>query len=168
MKTIPLTQGQVAMVDDEDYPELCQFRWYAAWDVRTRTYRAGRYERLPDGTYKNTSMHRQVMKALPDQQVDHINHDTLDNRRANLRFCTQGQNQANRRKDVDSTSPYKGVSWHRRNRKWIASIKGPGGRIHLGYHKSAIDAARAYDKAAVELWGEFAHTNGIEPGRGAG
>ena len=161
MRTIPLTQGQVAIVDDDDYPELMKFKWCAAWFPDSRSFRAIRGASLPSGRSQVILMHRDIMGAAPGQDVDHANHDPLDNRKANLRICTRSQNSANRRKRSHCSSPYKGVSWRARGRKWQARIHGPEGGTHLGYFKDPIDAARAYDQAARERWGEFAYTNDV-------
>ena len=160
MKEIPLTQGQVTLVDDEDYEWLSQWKWCAAWDVRTRSFRACRTEIL-DGKRHPRTMHGLIMKTHPGQEVDHVNHNTLDNRRENLRLCDHCQNQANQRKHADSKSPYKGICWHARHKKWMATIHVRGVHTHLGYFKTPEEAARAYDAAAKERWGEFACINGV-------
>jgi hypothetical protein len=107
-------------------------------------------------------MHREILGLPPGRvpQVDHRNHDTLDNRRQNLRIVTNGQNQANRVKQVRlASSRYKGVSWSARLKKWKAEIKVDSKRIHLGYFTSERAAARAYNRAAIAAFGEFAHLN---------
>jgi hypothetical protein len=100
-------------------------------------------------------MHRLIMAAPDGIGVDHINGDGLDNRRANLRLASQRDNSANMAVRASSATGFKGVSWKRRNRKWQAQI----GRTYLGIFASAEEAARAYDHAAREAWGEFAHLN---------
>jgi hypothetical protein len=105
-------------------------------------------------------MHRQLLGLTdPSEQVDHRNHDGLDNRRENLRPCTNQQNQHNQRKRAGCTSRYKGVHWDFRNGSWRAAIKAEGRTIHLGRFQDEDDAARAYDDAARRLFGEFALTN---------
>lgn len=95
--------------------------------------------------------------------VDHRNHDGLDNRRANLRVGTQADNNANQRKRSRPTSSrYKGVYWSNTYGVWIAEIKGPVGRKHLGRFEDETEAAKVYDDAALELFGEFAHLNSPE------
>lgn len=91
--------------------------------------------------------------------VDHINGDTLDNRRSNLRLCTVSGNNHNRMKSKNNTSGYKGVSWLKQNQKWRAYIKVNSKDKHLGCYLDKEDAARAYDKAAKEYFGEFARLN---------
>jgi hypothetical protein len=90
---------------------------------------------------------------------DHINHNGLDNRRANLRLCTPQQNSFNQRPRRNSTSIYKGVSWNSEVRKWKAEIKHNGRTISIGYFEKEQDAAIAYDDYAAELFGEFAWLN---------
>jgi hypothetical protein len=113
-------------------------------------------------------MHREVINAPVDCQVDHVNHDGLDNRRDNLRLCTVSQNQGNSRKqNRETTSRYKGVSWHSRDRRWRAQIRYGKEKVHLGQFLSEEEAAYAYDRAARNRWGEFANING-ERGYGGG
>ena len=91
--------------------------------------------------------------------VDHINGNPLDNRKSNLRICTNAENQRNRGVNKNNTSGYKGVCWAKQNKKWKARIKHNGKLIHLGYYKDKEEAARAYDKKAKELHGEYAYLN---------
>jgi len=96
------------------------------------------------------------MNAQTGQQVDHINHNPLDNRRCNLRLCTNGQNTANARKHKDGiTSQFKGVSWDKYAQSWCVQVQGS----RVGRFKSEMEAARAYDNAARVAFGEFAHLN---------
>jgi hypothetical protein len=92
-------------------------------------------------------------------QVDHINHDTLDNRRANLREATTSQNKMNERRRKDNTSGFKGVAWHKGRRKWCAHIGKDRVKYYLGYFLVVEDAARAYDAEARKRFGEFACVN---------
>jgi hypothetical protein len=113
-------------------------------------------------------MHRQITSAPPGLVVDHINHNGLDNRKDNLRLCTRAQNALNQRPRKGTSSRYKGVYWHERDKRFYAQISHKGRRYHLGSYKSEIQAAKAYDKKAKELFGEFAHLNfpddATEPG----
>jgi hypothetical protein len=95
----------------------------------------------------------------PKIHTDHINHDKLDNRRINLRSCTNQQNHMNKSSNKDSTSKYLGVSWHKNANKWQSSIRFNGKQIHLGIFNNEQDAAKAYNLKAIELFGEFSNLN---------
>lgn len=156
MKEIPLTQGKIAIVDDEDYQGLSQYKWCAA-KLHGIFYavRAVRGENK-----KHILMHREILGLTKGdgKQTDHHNHNSLDNRKCNIRICSNRQNQQNRHKKR-GCSQYKGVSWYKRDKKWFAQIKVNSQKIHLGCFNNQIDAAKAYDKKAKELFGEFACTN---------
>lgn len=159
MKRIPLTQGQFALVDDEDFERINQYKWYALWAPGIRSYYAR--HKLPDSNGKREVllMHRVVMNARPGEWVDHANHDTLDNRKSNLRIVSRAENQRNRGLPKQSTTGYKGVTLRERVSRWEASIKKSGRTHYLGHYTNPEDAARAYDAKATELFGEFALTN---------
>jgi hypothetical protein len=110
-------------------------------------------------------MHRLIMGLADDdpRQVDHANGDRSDNRRSNLRIATQSQNLGNSRKRAGTTSRYKGVSWHKQNKKWVAYIGVDGSLHHLGCFTSEEAAARAYNRAARAAWGDFACLNDVPP-----
>jgi len=152
MKTIKLTQNQVALVSDEDYEHLNQWRWYAmkVGDV----FYAVRSKR-ESGKRKTIYMHKII---CPGKEIDHKNGDTLNNTRENLRSCTHSQNLQNRRK-YGSSSQYKGVSWDKKAKKWAARIMINQKYIHLGYFTNEEKAAKAYDTAAREIFGDFARLN---------
>lgn len=159
MKKIPLTRGKFALVDDEDFEWLNQWKWrVGARRNRSTIYavRAGRKAELKCTYF----MHRIVTDCPDGLQVDHINHDGLDNRRENLRVCTRNGNQWNRRKTKARVSSiYKGVCSFKKTKKWRALIKINGKKIYLGLFKQEIDAAKAYDTAAKKYFGEFAYLN---------
>ncbi len=153
---IPLTQGRFAKVDPEDYLWLTQFRWHCK--VNKNAIYAVRMIRK-GGHWKHLYLHRLLMNTPPGLVCDHINHDGLDNRKANLRNCTIAQNNANRRRVRRGSSRYLGVSRDRRRNKWVAHIKIDGVDRNLGSHTAEEDAARAYDAAAWAQHGPYAHLN---------
>ena len=154
---IPLTQGHSAIVDADDYERLSQWKWC------TMTSRGGprakRAYRDENGKQQTMLMHRFIMGAIGADVVDHINHDTLDNRKANLRVCSRLENQRNSTSRKKSTSKYLGVDWVRRNQKWRARIQTDNGALHIGVFATEFEAARAYDVKAAEHFGEFANLN---------
>lgn len=156
MKTILLTQGKFALVDDEDYESLLQFNWCAAKTGR-RVYAVTRVRGV-GGKWTTLSMHRFL---LPDsKEVDHRNGDGLDNRRKNIRAATGQENQRGfKRKKIGASSQFRGVHWHKGGNKWQALIKISEKRSHLGLFVDEEDAARAYDAAAKKFFGEFANLN---------
>ena len=160
MKEIPLTQGFVALVDDADYEHLSQWKWYAARITRTNPAIAVRSETRPkQKRRRRVFMHRLIMNTPPGLVTDHLNHQTLDNRRENLRVCTQKENGTNHTKQQGTSSKYLGVHWHTGCSKWQARIQLDGKQKHLGYFDNEEEAARAYDAAVIEHRDEYATTN---------
>jgi hypothetical protein len=169
MMTVPLhgkkAAGRVALVDDEDYEIVMQYRWYVLEQIRNgRTH--GPYAIAHTGhgrKNQRTILMHKLLTGWP--QTDHRNHDGLDNQRSNLRPATDPQNHANERKTLTrygkpTSSRFKGVYWATQSRRWAARIRvGNGKRLHLGSFRSEIDAARAYDEAALAAWGEYACLN---------
>ncbi|MBE3116907.1 hypothetical protein IMZ68_06850 [Candidatus Bathyarchaeota archaeon] len=152
-KTISLSQGQVALVDDADFEWLSQWKWCADHQHNSvYAIRAGSYRKI-------IYMHRLIMDAKPGQMIDHRNNNGLDNQRGNLRHCTNMQNARNSIKKKKGSSRFKGVCWKKSNRNWTAQIRLRYKSFHIGSFASEIDAARAYDVKAKELFGEFAKTN---------
>lgn len=156
MKQIPLTQGKFALVDDEDFQMLSEFKWqYGSWGYATRAVRI-------DGRIKHIRMHRLVMGTPDDVDIDHINGDKLDNRRENLRVCNDSQNQANIGIRKNNTTGYKGVSYNKRRNNYMATIRVNGNKKYLGSYTNPKDAAVAYNLAAVKYFGEFAYINEVK------
>lgn len=161
-KTIPLTRGQYAIVDDEDYERLSKMKW-------TYLHKHGKSEGEGYGVHyyrvgskvKAVQMHRLITDAPAGMDVDHINGDGLDNRKSNLRVCTRSQNLRNQRvKSNKKGSRFKGV--HRipnPKNPFVASIYVSGRLRYLGVFHSEVAAALAYDDAAKIHYGEFARLN---------
>jgi hypothetical protein len=159
MKYVPLSQGLFAAVDDEDYERVNAFNWSA--QRAERTHYAVRKIRI-DGKPYMQKMHRFILN-LPAWRpfVDHIDHNGLNNQKANLRQLTTSQNAQNKRKPrTGKTSPYKGVRAH--TGKFQAQIKHNGKWMYIGRYTDDADAARAYNKRALELFGEYACLNEVE------
>ncbi len=160
MRTIKLTQGQVTKVSDEDYEELNQFKWFAK-ETPNGQYYAMRSVRLKNGKQGKLTMARHILGCEKGDGMvtDHIDGEKLDNRRSNIRVCTQAQNVQNSRMQSNNTSGAKGVC--RNGRKWMAYIGFHGKHGTIGRFKNVLDAARAYDARALELFGQFALTNAM-------
>lgn len=157
-KEIQLTRGYFTTIDDEDYERVSQYKWYAGV-TRCRVYAQRGVSIRVNGKQRVVIilMHRFIMNAASDIDVDHKNLDTLDNKKENLRFATQSQNNGNNPLRQDSTTGFKGVT--KAKNRYRARIGKDNKRIGLGFYLTAEDAARAYDKAAITLFGEFARTN---------
>ena len=156
MRRVKLTQGKFALVDDEDFDYLNQWKWCFH-----------KHQSPVDGGYavrgeskKLIRMHRDIMKPQKGVVIDHINMCGLDNRRSNLRLATKNQNLQHSKKRV-GVSQYKGVCQHKTDKKWVARIQVNGKRIHLLRTNDEIKAARAYDTAAIKYFGEFAVLNNV-------
>lgn len=156
MKYINLTQGKQAVVDDDDYETVNQFKWY--YD-KTTGY-AKRDQRI-DGKRKCIYMHRFINSTAEDKLTDHINGNRLDNRKVNLRSCNHTQNHANKRLETRGTSIYKGVYWHKNRNNWMAMIRIDKKGYYLGSFSCEKQAALAYNKRAKEIFGEFARINEV-------
>lgn len=150
MKLIPLTQGQVAMVDDEDYEMLANRNWQAKYSKKSNCYYAISNIGIGGTLQEVIQMHRVILGAMPWQVVDHENHDTLDNRRLNLKLTTPKGNSMNMRLKASNTSGFCGVSWHKLTKKWMASIYANKRHVHLGLFANIEDAIAARKAANVE------------------
>lgn len=160
MKLIKLTQGKYAKVDDEDFEWLNQFKWCASSKKKKLNYFMAVTNISIGGKGKQLSMSRLIMGEPNNLMVDHVNHNSLDNRRSNLRICSRGENNRNQRK-TKGQSRFKGVVWYKPLNKWKAQLTKQGKCHYLGYFSLEKEAALAYNLKALELFGEFAHLNKV-------
>lgn len=152
---IQLTQGKVALVDAADFDFLSQWPWHAFKNPNGQFYACRNSDFSADGKRKHIFMHRVLADTPEGFDTDHINGDSLDNRRCNLRVASRSQNMWNRAPNRRGTSRHKGVSWHKQHRKWCANIQVNKRRIFIGLFRSETEAAEAYAKRAATEFGEF-------------
>lgn len=167
MKEIQLTQGKVALVDDEDYDYLSQWKWYAhKTSPKAHTFYAVRTKRKDeDINHGRVYMHREILRCKLEQPCDHKDNNGLNNQKHNLRACSVSQNRANQQKGARNSSQYKGVCYFKNRgygNAWIAYIQANKKRYNLGYYKNETEAAIAYNNKAIEIHGEFAKLNIIK------
>lgn len=159
MKYIKLTKGKRAIVDDEDFEKVNQFKW------QTKIHKDTSYASRCDyggGAYKvEIKMHRFIINAPKEKFVDHINGNGLDNRKENLRLCTHAENQRNAKIRSDNKSGYKGVGWNKQKNKWETRVRLNGRPKIVGFFSDPVDAAKAYDAKAKEIYGDFARLNDL-------
>ena len=149
---IKLTKGKKTIIDDSDWEIVKNFSWHFSCGYAVRSIKI-------DGNNGTLALHRFLMNTPKGFDTDHINGDKLDNRRSNLRICTRSQNSMNSRRKKYFTSKYKGVSWYKRDKCWRSYVNLSGKQFHLGYFDSEIQAAKAYDMKAIEIYGNFACLN---------
>ena len=161
MKEIQLTKGYTAIVDDEDYEELSKYRWrthletYTSYVVRAGLKAEGKRHSV-------VLMHRQIMDCPSNMVIDHINHNGLDNRKENLRICTRAENSMNTIRKQLPKYKFKGVchmGGKRKEKPYAAQIFKNQKKYHIGCFATPEEAARAYDKKALELFGQYAQLN---------
>ena len=159
MKKISLTQGKFALVDDEDYEYINQWKWCYNNGYAVR----GKYIGTLNGKEKTiiVYMHRIINKTPDGLHTDHISMDRLNNQKNNLRDCTVSQNHMNLKSYKNSSSKFKGVNWDKNREKWYVKIIINKKHTYLGRFSCEIEAAKAYNKAATENFGEFAKLNDI-------
>lgn len=158
MKRIRLHDGQYAIVDDDDFERVSELKWRACKGSKNKCWYARTSETIC-GHRGFTYMHHFVFPG--HEELDHKNRNGLDNRKSNLRPATSSQNQANREKRAGTSSRFKGVCWDNTGKKWKARIKCNRKERNLGLYDSEQEAARAYNRAAKEAFGEFAWLNPI-------
>ncbi|NQT03512.1 MAG: HNH endonuclease [Planctomycetes bacterium] len=160
-RRIPLTRGKYSIVDPKHFERLNKHKWYAS-EGSSGTFYAARCAWDPVNKKKRTiKMHREILNPPHPLVVDHINHNGLDNRQANLRPATKSQNTINKpyKKKKGAHSKYHGVTWQKSIKKWQAQIRAKGLHRVIGYFDDEIAAAKAYDQAARKYHREFAVLN---------
>lgn len=163
MKEIKLTKGYVAIVDDEDFDRVSQYKWSASVGERTIYVYRSFYDK-DTTSRKNILLHRFIVNNPTGLEVDHVNHNGLDNRKENLRICTRSQNKMNSHKTKKTKYKYKGISLmssalQTRNKPYRAQLRFGNVHYSLGVFETEEEAAKAYDEKAKELFGEFACLN---------
>jgi hypothetical protein len=149
---ITLTKGYVAVIDAADAHLVAE----RAWQAKESLARDGHVMTVYATSGMETlRLHRAIIQAKPEETVDHIDGNGLNNRRSNLRICTKSENAQNRRTRRNTVSGVKGVVWHKRIKKWQASIMVGGKGVHLGYFQTVEAAAAAYAKASAERHKQF-------------
>jgi hypothetical protein len=151
--SVPLTKGQYALVDFEDYELVREEKWYVC-SKSSNTFYA---ERQEEG--KTLSMGRLILDAEPGEIVDHINGNGLDNRKCNLRIVTKSQNGANMRLHKINSSGFKGVHWDKKNKKWKVELMVDCKRIWVGRFNDLSQAIKAYNDTAKTYFGEYSRTH---------
>lgn len=160
MPAITLLDGVTqTLVDEEDYEKFNKFIWHRNDKKCGKLVYVVRSYYRSDGKKRSLVLHREIMNCPEGMFVDHINHNTLDNRKCNLRIVTCQQNNSNSVKWTKYTSKFKGVSFDNKNKKWLAQIQFEKKKMHIGRFNNEEDAAREYDKKAKELFGEYACLN---------
>lgn len=154
---IALTQGKTCTINLKDLNKVYDKRWCAA--KTNNHFYAVTSVKQEDGKWKLVYMHKLLMNTPTGMDTDHINHDGLDNTRDNLRICTRSENLRNCKSFKNSTSRFKGVCWAKTMNKWNANIWEGRKNRNLGYFECEIAAAQAYNRAAIEAFGDFAHIN---------
>jgi len=163
MKIIQLTRGKIALIDDDDFERVNQFKWFATvcknkyiehWYAVRSVYDYSQKPRKRIQVY----MHRFILTPPSGILIDHENHNGLDNQRKNLRCCVYANNSQNKIK-VKGISMFKGVCWNKSSKKWQSQIGASKTTIYLGVFESEEKAALAYDEAAIKQFGPFAQTN---------
>lgn len=159
-REIPLTQGQVALISEEDFILICHRKWRAWWNKNTQSFYAISSIWV-DGHSRTVYMHRELLglRHGDKRQGDHIHPaDTLDNRRSNLRIATHAQSQCNKRISKNNTTGHKGVYWIARRSEWWVQISLQGKTKFIGAYTKYEVACKAQEAAAARYYGEFART----------
>ena len=158
MKEIQLTKGKIALVDDEDFDRINNYKWQS--HLRFNYYYASRKSSRLLGKRKTIYMHREILNINdPNIHIDHISHDGLNNQKSNLRICTSSQNHANQKKHTNCSSIFKGVHWNTKKKRWISVLFMDRKVVHYKTFKCELLAGLSYDDAIKKHHGSFACTN---------
>lgn len=154
MKKIKI-KDKIVLVDDDDYEKVSIHRWYVSYNKDNNFY-------IKSTRKKSFFIHRFIMGLEKGDKrvVDHKNHNTLDNRKKNLRICTVAENSRNRKIQKNNTSGFNGVSYFKNLKLWTVKIRLNKKYMHLGYFKTSQEASKVYNKKAKELFGEFYNKKG--------
>lgn len=158
MMSIPLTRGHEAIVDEPDFERVKKHKWNVM--PHRKTFYAQGWI-VKNGKKQKVLMHRFIMRARPNQQVDHKDGNALNNSRGNLRFCSHGQNLFNQSKRKNTKSRFKGVCWHKQARKWMAICQLHGKAVRIFGFSNEVDAAVAYNFLATMMCPQFARLNAV-------
>lgn len=173
--SLTITGDNKVLLDEEDMGRIVEYlstskaspyKWQVSYNTSDKKMKYYATKTIGGRSGKKWKMHRLILHLrgieIDGMEVDHINGDTLDNRFSNLRLCTSSQNGANAKLRSDNKTGYKGVRWNKNNSNWNAYIQEDGKFKHLGCYDTAEDAALAYNRRAIELWGEYAWTNHVK------
>lgn len=152
MKEIKLTQGKIALVDDDDFEKLNQWEWHAKTFYKSKKWYAARSQKG-----KTILMHRIILNPTSGMDIDHQDNNGLNNQKSNIRICTRSQNRENTGKRIDNKTGFKGVCWYQKYKKYSSSISHNRKRIFLGYFNTPLEAAKIYNEYAKKIHGDFAH-----------
>lgn len=158
MKLLPLTQNRFAIIDDEDFDRVSQYKWQFdnyGYATRVKHISGSKKNRI----LQHFSLHRTIMNCPKGKQVEHINGNSLDNRKENLRFSTQHQNSMNKGISKNNTSGFKGVCWNKRKNRWMVRLGFNYKELFLGYFDDLEEAVKIYNQNAIKYFGEFARLN---------
>jgi len=146
------------VIDSEDWNKINYFKWHVNYSPHIKNF----YCITNKKDKKHLKLHRLILDIVDSKIIiDHINHNTLDNQKKNLRICTPAENSKNMKMPKNNISGYKGVSWHKASNKWQSHIRINNIEIYLGLYNNKLQAAKAYNKAAIKYSGEFACLNKI-------
>lgn len=154
MKEIQLTQGQVALIDDEDFDKVSQYKWFARYDKSTGMFVTIGNGPTTEGKRRTIYMHEVILGTPNGYTADHVDRNPLNNRRSNLRLANPNQQSLNKSTYNNSEIPYKGVSYKTANSKYVAQMQVLGSKKHIGLFDSPTDAALTYDQAVLKYWSQ--------------